>query len=149
MCKRPLTEAEWKDLVRRFTVPNIYTTGRPQSEGTNLVVNRWSIPGGFVTTRFFAGGLVGTNVTTPFHIFRGTVERSIVNTPDGAFMLTHGYGGYGLGNAVIPPSIETGGEAIDLGLALDGINDIYGPEIFNDLDKQAARYARHHFSGCQ
>ena len=44
--------------------------------------------------------------------------------------------------------LGTGGEAIDLGLALDGLNDIYGPEIFNNADKQAARYSKHHFPGC-
>ena len=113
-----------------------------------MVANRWGVPGGFVTTTYTNDGLVGTNVTTPFHVFRGTVHRTIVNTSDGAYMSTHGYGGYGLGNAVIPPSIETGGEAIDLGLALDGLNDKYGPEIFNNADKQAARYSKHHFPGC-
>jgi hypothetical protein len=45
--------------------------------------------------------------------------------------------------------METGGVAIDLGLALDAINDIYGTEVFNNVDKQAARYAKHHFPECQ
>jgi hypothetical protein len=106
-------------------------------------------PARHITTTFSPDGLSGQNETTPFHIFRGIVVRSIVNTSDGAYMKTHGYGGYGLGNAVIPPSMETGGVAIDLGLALDAINDIYGTEVFNNVDKQAARYAKHHFPECQ
>jgi RHS repeat-associated protein len=146
-CKRPLTPQEHKDLVSRFTVPNNYLQGRPRLAGTYLVA--WWLPGGWVTTRFSPDGLTGTNRTTPFHVFAGVVEVTSRNTDGGAYMAAHGYGGYGRGNVVIPPSIETGGEAIDLGLALDGINDVFGPAAFGHVFDQAAQYAKKHFPGCR
>lgn len=151
MCQRPLTQQEQRDLINRFTVPNTYTRGRPQSAGTNLVVSWFVVPGGFVTTTFSADGLAGRNVTIPFHVFVGVVDRSISNTTSGAYMETHGYGGYGSLN--LPPpspsaSLETGGTNLDLGGMLDLINNATGPVIFNDVDEQAARYAKHNFPGC-
>jgi RHS repeat-associated protein len=154
MCDRPLTEDEQRDLIRRFTVPSSYTTGSIQSENgdINMVANWFGWPGGFVTTTYSPDGLVGTNVTTPIHIFKGTVERSILNTEHGSYMQTHGTGGYGSLNLPAPSpsaSMATGaGPAIDIGWALDFLNQKWGPGIFNDVDEQAALYAKWHFPGC-
>ena len=155
MCKRPLTPQEQKALISRFTVPNSLTTGRPQSDGINVVISWFGFPGGFVTTTRSSDGLSGRNVTTPFHVFTGTVERSIVNTPDGAYMQTHGYGGYGSANLQPQPINVSGliaglgpGFSVDYGEMLDSINNVVGPEVFNHVDKQATRYAKHHFPGC-
>lgn len=151
MFKRPLTAKQQRDLISRFTVPNGYLQGRPRSEGLNLVVTRFGMPGGVVRTTYSPDGTRGTNVTTPFHVFTGIVERSIENTTTGAYMVTHGYGGYPEMN--LPPpnpfaSMETMGTYMDLGDFLDSINAATGPEIFNSVDKQAALYARTHFPGC-
>jgi hypothetical protein len=89
-----------------------------------MVANAFGIPGGWVTTTFSPDGLTGMNVTTPFHVFMGTVERGIINTDSGAYMLTHGYGGY---PSMPPPSQYASSEttsSVDLGEILDGINDI-------------------------
>lgn len=67
-------------------------------------------------------------------------------------MQTHGYGGYGSLNLPSPSpyaSMETGGVALDLGEMLDSINNAVGPDVFNNVDKQAALYAKSHFPGCQ
>ncbi len=149
MCNRPLTTQEKQAVISRFTVPNFLTLGQPQSAGINLVM--MPLPGGFVTTTFAANGLLGTNVTTPFHVFTGTVDRSISNRSDGAYMNTHGYGGYA--PVSLPPpdpfaSMETGGAELNLGEILDNLNAVAGPEIFNLADQQAARCAQAHFPGC-
>jgi RHS repeat-associated protein len=155
MCNRPLTPQEKKELISRFTVPNSYTLGQPKTAGTYLVAHR-GIPGGIVTTTFSPDGAAGKNETSPFHIFTGTVERTIVNTDSGAYMQTHGYGGYGSMN--LPPqqpnvSMAIAGLGIvittDYGSALDSVNNSVGPDVFNNVDKQAALYAKSHFPGCQ
>lgn len=149
LCKRPLTAQEQRDLISRFTVPNIYTQGRPKSAGTYLVANDWGIPGGWVTTSFTPDGLIGTNVTTPLHVFTGVVQRTISNTGGGAYMLTHGYGGYpSMPDSAAPyGSLETG-VVVDVGGLLDLINDEAGPSIFSAVDQAAAAYAKAHFPGC-
>jgi hypothetical protein len=91
--KRPLTDQEGRDLMRRFTVPNVSTPGETAvSSDTYLLVSSWGMSGGWVTTNFSAKGLVGGNTTTPFHV--GVVERSIMNASSGADMQTHDYFGY-------------------------------------------------------
>ena len=45
-----------------------------------------------------------------------------------------------------PDSMETGGISLDIGEILDSINDASGPAIFDNVDKQAALYAKSHFS---
>ncbi len=154
VCKRPLTQDEEKDLISRFTVPNDGTIGNVQTKGTNMVWRAaYVVPGGFVTTTFADDGLSGRNVTQTVHVFAGTVDRWIDNTRSGAFMMTHGYGGYGSSNYTPPnpyASMETGGWAgsVDLGGMLDSINDSAGPAIFNHVDEKAAEYAKAHFPGC-
>jgi hypothetical protein len=149
VCQRPLTPQEQSDLVSRFTVPNVYTQGQPKLPGTYLVANNWGIPGGWVNTTFTPDGLAGTNTTTPFHVFTGVVQRSITNTSDGAVMLTHGTGGYStLPQSQSPDeSLETG-FSVDIGGALDVINELSGPTIFNSVDQAAAAYAKANFAGC-
>lgn len=149
ICKRPLTDQEKRDLISRFTVPNVYTEGIPKSQGIHLVANSWGIPGGWVDTTFSPNGLTGQNVTTPFHVFTGTVQRTISNTGSGAYMLTHGYGGY----SQLPPpspfaSMETGDLTVDLGSLLDLVNQEAGPGIFDKVDQEAAAYAKAHYPGC-
>ena len=109
------------------------------------MANSWGIPGGWVNTSFTPDGLSGTNVTTPFHIFAGTVDRTISNTDGGAYMLTHGYGGY---PEVPIPSPYDGSEVADLGYVLDLVNDATGPSVFNAVDQAAAKYAQANFAGC-
>jgi hypothetical protein len=116
------------------------------------MVARWGIPGGVVTTRFSSDGFTGTNTTTPFHVFTGTVDVWSFNTDSASYMAAHGYGGYGSLN--LPPpqpyaSMETGGVPFDLGGALDVSNNLAGPEVFNEVFKQAALYAESNFPGCQ
>jgi hypothetical protein len=150
VCRRRLTEQEQQALIRRFTVPNTYTQGRPQSSGTNLVATL-GIPLGFVTTTFAPNGLAGRNVTTPAHPLSGIVDRSIVNTDAGAIMVTHGFGGYrslGLPAGSQYASMEAGSTEVDVGAAIDALNDLLGPAIFDAVDRQAARYASAHFPGC-
>ena len=155
VCKRPLTEEEVKELISRFTVPNEYNIlfGQTQGEGTHIVA-MWFIPGGQVTTTFSNNGTVGTNTTTPFHVFVGTIDRWIDNTPNGAYMRTHGTGGYGVlrpqpsGNmsgyiAGLAPSAP-----VDWGQVLDNVNQAVGPAVFNRVDSYVTDYVKDHFSGC-
>src|SRR5581483_11530257 len=148
VCNRPLTAREGRDLISRFTVPNVYTQDQPKtSGGTYLVANTSGIPGGWVTTTFAPDGLQGANVTTPFHVFTGTVVRTLVNTSGGAYIQTHGYGGYG---SLQMPPVDSGGmfAFFDIGRLLDSINDLTGPAVFNDVDQEAAEYAAMFFPGC-
>ena len=149
VCRRPLTEQEQSDLISRFTVPNVFTQGQPKAPGTYLVVNNWGVPGGWVNTTFSADGLTGTNTTTPFHVFTGTVQRTVLDTSDGAYMLTHGTGGYSsLPQSQSPyASLETGFN-VDIGGLLDLINDVTGPAVFDNVDQAAASYAAANFPGC-
>jgi RHS repeat-associated protein len=155
VCKRPLTKGEVKELIGRFTAPNEYNLllGRAQGEGTHMVAF-YGIPGGWVTTTFSHDGTIGTNTTTPFHVFTGTVDRWIDNTPDGAYMRTHGTGGYGVSNlqpgvnmsnyvAGLGPSVT-----VDWGRTLDNINQVMGPVIFDHVDSYVRDYVKDHFSGC-
>src|SRR5882757_8212043 len=108
-----------------------------------------AFPGGWVTTTFSEDGTSGANVTTPFHVFTGTVERSIINTDGGAYIQTHGHGGYSqLPQSQSPyASLETGFN-VDIGGLLDLVNDSTGPSVFNDVDQEAAEYAQNNFPGC-
>jgi RHS repeat-associated protein len=147
ICQRPLTAPEISDLISRFTVPNVYLQGQPLSAGIHMVA-AWGIPGGFVTTTFSADGLTGFNKTTPFHIFTGTVVRSVDNTGTGADMVTYGYGGYPPGLPTSPNSSSLTTSSIDIGAILDQMNNVTGPMVFNAVDQQAARFAQNHYTGC-
>jgi hypothetical protein len=147
VCHRNLTPAEENDLIRRFTVPDSYTQGSPSTAGTYFVVNNRLEPGGWVTTAFPSTG-VGTNTTTPFHVFSGTVVRQVVNTPKGASIETTGYGGYGRLATFDSGAAMIDMAPIDFGELLDALNDAMGPGIFNGLDKAAAAYAKSHYPGC-
>ena len=155
VCQRQLTPYEQRDLISRFTVPNVYTQGQPKGPGTYMVASSLGfipgdlgIPGGWVTTTFSADGLVGTNITTPFHIFSGTVTRSISNTGSGAYMVTHGYGGYPSLPPPEPNASSLTTAYIDLGGLLDQINDQTGPVVFSGVDQAALAYATLNYPGC-
>lgn len=128
-------------------MPNVYLQGQPLGAGIHMVA-AWGIPGGFVTTTFSADGLTGFNQTTPFHIFTGTVVRSVDNTDTGADMVTYGYGGYPPGLPTSPNSSSLTTSSIDIGAILDQMNNEMGPAVFNAVDQQAARFAQNHYSGC-
>jgi RHS repeat-associated protein len=149
VCRRPLTDQEKRELISRFTVPNSFKLGQPAMSGTHLVANGWGIPGGWVTTTFAPNGLSGSNVTTPFHVFTGTVERSVSNVGGVSYMDTLGYGGY---NSQVPTPSQYGSSlttsSVDIGGLLDSINDLMGPWVFDAVDAQALRYAMNHFPGC-
>jgi RHS repeat-associated protein len=149
ICQRALTPQEQSDLISRFTVPNVYTQGQPKTPGTYMVANGWGIPGGWVNTTFTQDGLAGTNATTPFHVFTGVVTRGIVNSSGGAYMVTHGTGGYSsLPQSPSPYESSETGFSVDIGGLLDAINDLTGPPVFNAVDQAAAAYAQANFPGC-
>ena len=88
-------------------------------------------------------------MTTPLHVFTGTVVRTVTNTDSSAFMQTHGFGGYASPPQAPSPyaSLETG-FSVDIGGILDDINDATGPIIFNAVDQAAAAFAQANFPGC-
>jgi hypothetical protein len=146
ICSRALTDDEKRKIINKFTVPSIFATsyGARNEEGLYLVTTAFGLPGGFVNTTFFDGGLVGQNVTTPIHGLVGTVQREVVNRADGAYITTHGFGTAPLGLIYIPKF----NVLFSIGQFRDRMNDKFGPGIFSAYDKQVARYAQNHFEGC-
>lgn len=134
VCARALSVGEMRQLLSRFSVPG--HAGEPLGSGTYWV---WqgNVPGGRVTSSFTREGLRVTNTTIPGeHFFYGQIQRDIGLQNSGTVIVTQGSG-----NAQTDPW--------DLvGVIRDDINQIAGPQIFNSLDKQAARYAKSHFKGC-
>ena len=90
VCRRALTPAEARDLISRYTVPNS-NMGTKSGEGYHIV-DVGGIAGGVVYTSYSANGLAGRNVTTPFHVFVGTVDQSIGYSGGASYINTHGYG---------------------------------------------------------
>lgn len=131
VCKRALTNAEQRDLISRFTVPNS-TAGTKSGEGYHVVDFNF-IPGGVVYTTYSADGLSGRNVTTPVHAFVGTVDRSISISGGQTYLMTHGYG--------------SAGEGV-FNRGRDGINGEAGKVIFSNMDAKAILYAKLFFPGC-
>jgi len=133
VCKRPLSATEAADLLSRYAVPNEFLNGDPVSNGEHLVTNGWGLPGGFVQTTFTANGFAATNVTTPVHVFVGTIVRSIGIVNGSTIINTHGYGNAG---------------SSTIGRFRDENNQEFGPGIFSALDSKAADYAASHIPGC-
>jgi hypothetical protein len=142
VCSRPLTDGEQRDLLTRFGIPNNYTQGRDQGGAGYHWVTSLGIPGGMVRTELAPNGLSVRNTTTWFHGLVGTVDRSIENSREGAFFVTHGVGSANPGWGV-HPGYEWGA-----GTVRDGVNQAFGPTIFGWVDGQAKRYAQNHFEGC-
>ena len=132
VCRRQLTAAEEKDLLSRYAVPNAYEMGNSLGNGEYVVTNQVGIPGGIVQTTFSSGGLAARNVTTPVHVFVGTIVRSFSSSGGASYMDTHGFGNAGP----------------DIGVLRDELNMDLGPGLFNWLDENAAAYARGHYPGC-
>ena len=134
VCNRQLTEAESKDLLSRYSVPNVFITGDPIDDGWHIVTNGWGVPGGVVTTVYSSDGLSAVNTTTPAHAFVGTISRTINAMPNGTYISTHGTGDAGRSY---------------IGKLRDGANQKFGPDIFNNLDARAAKYAAKNLPGCR
>jgi hypothetical protein len=86
---------------------------------------------GDVWTRITNDGLTIENRTMPGHIFfDGVVVRTLTQSEDGAwYVTTHGFG-----NNVQPGT--------------NVVNQLVGPEVFNELDRQMrANIERHHAKG--
>ena len=132
VCRRQLTNAEGADLLSRYAVPNTYEMGYSLSNGEYFVTNQAGMFGGFVQTTFSAGGLVATNVTTPVHVFVGTIVRSIASSGGASYINTHGFGNSGP----------------DIGVLRDDLNMDLGPGLFKFFDENAAAYAKSHYPGC-
>ncbi len=80
--------------------------------GTDLYV-------GDIQTLISDDGLTIINRTQPGHIFfDGTVERRATQSSDGAWYVTT----RGIGNNVVP--------------GMNWVNQIFGPDIFNELDRR-------------
>ena len=131
VCERALTNAEARDLISRFTVPNSFA-GFKSGSGIQ-VVDVGGLPGGIVNTTYSPDGLLGRNVTTPYHAFVGTVDQSISYSGGATYINTHGYGNAG----------DSG-----IGLTRDFINGIAGKGIFEFLDTKAAIFAKIAYKGC-
>jgi hypothetical protein len=131
ICRRTLANAEARDIISRFTVPNS-NAGLPSGEG-DQVVDYAGIPGGVVCTTFSSDGLAGGNVTTPAHALVGTVDQTIVRRGRSSYLNTHGYGSAGINW---------------FGRLRDGQNDSWGPVIFDNVASKAALYAAARYRGC-
>jgi len=83
---------------------------------------------GSIRTEVLDNGLTVINRTLPGHMFYdGMVERRATQTIDGAWQVTT----RGIGNNVEP--------------GMNGINQVFGPGIFDGLDRQMrANIERHH-----
>ena len=123
---------EMVDQLARFSLPG----GDPSMPIENGKTYRIHIPGadryvGDVRTRIEDDGLTIESRTVEGHMFfDGLVTRKLTQTRDGAWYVTT----RGLGN-----NIERG---------MNIVNELVGPEVFNELDRQMrANIERHHAKG--
>jgi hypothetical protein len=145
VCRRPLSAAERRDLVSRFTVPGALWFGAKGVDGPGLHFVTWyGAPGGVVDTFYSTDGFTGTNVTTWAHIFQGQVDRSAVNIGGHGYMTTHGFRTGPIHD--LPVSI--GPIPSFVGTRLDVYNQEKAPEIFSAYDERAREYAQEKFDGC-
>ncbi len=132
VCAGGCAHEEMVDQLARYSLPGrdpsmpIEDEGRypVHIPGTNLYV-------GDVDTRMENNGLTIENRTKEGHIFfDGIVIRQLTQAPDGAWYVTT----HGLGN-----NVELGTNVV---------NQLVGPEVFNELDRQMrANIERHHGKG--
>lgn len=129
VCRRPLSGSERRDLVQRFTVPSAYWFGARGIDAANTnVVSFFGIHGGLVETTFSPDGLVGANTTRTLHVFHGVVNRTAGNFHGQGYMYAHSFAGRPW--------------------AMDGINNLAGPKVFDAYDERARDYAQANFDGC-
>jgi RHS repeat-associated protein len=132
VCARPMTAAERRDLLSRFSAPNRWTNGTPASGGLTLVTTGSGWPGGWVRSEFSRDGQSVTNRTTIVHAFVGNITRSIFNNNGATWISTNGSGNAG---------DDT------YGTVRDFLNQTDGPQLFDQLDKKAADYASKNYTG--
>jgi hypothetical protein len=147
VCRRPLSAAERRDLVSRFTVPSALWFGAKGVEKPGTYAVTWyGVPGGFVTTSYTPDGFTGTNVTTWAHVFQGNVDRSALNIDGAGYMSTHGY----RTAPIFEPPMTS--YSMFPSMPVEGIIDSYNqtkaPEIFASYDQRALEYAQENFDGC-
>jgi len=123
---------EMADQLARYSLPG-RDPSMPIEDGQTYPVH---VPGatqyvGDVETRIEDDGLTIQNRTKQGHIFfDGMVVRQLGQTPDGTWFVTT----YGLGNNVEP--------------GMNVVNQLVGPEVFGELDRQMrANIERHHGKG--
>jgi len=123
-------------MMSRYGYPG-QNQGQPLQPGRQFaVVSVAGIPGGLVTSTL--NGNQVSNVTTPLHVFTGTIDRQSFVSGGRTYITTHGYGTSGgllLPGLppITPPIIFVPGGAVD------AVNQVSGPLIFNSLDADAAR----------
>jgi hypothetical protein len=69
-------------------------------------------------------------------MFVGSIQRDIAAVGGHTEIFTQGWGNAQAGMGDV------------LGALRDATNEYFGPGIFNNVDKQAAAYAKTHFKGC-
>ncbi|TMI99418.1 MAG: hypothetical protein E6G97_22770 [Alphaproteobacteria bacterium] len=132
VCAGGCSREEMVDQFARFSLPGADPSMLIEDGATYRV----HIPGtdryvGDIRTRVENDGLTIENRTVPGHIFfDGMVTRQLTQTRDGAWYVTT----RGLGNNVEP--------------GINIVNQLVGPEVFNELDRQMrANIERHHGKG--
>jgi hypothetical protein len=87
------------------------------------------IPAGYIQTTVSADNLT-INTTLPVHVFYdGQITRTAWRAPDGSWHVTT----RGIGNNVVP--------------GMNKINEMFGPEIFDALDRQMRENIERHHRG--
>ncbi|RTL49756.1 MAG: hypothetical protein EKK40_15580 [Bradyrhizobiaceae bacterium] len=111
---------EMADQLARFSVPGRSASMPVDNNAVyNVFIPSTDIYVGNIQTKVSGDGLTITNRTQPGHIFfDGIVERSAIQADDGAWYVTT----RGIGNNVAP--------------GMNMVNQVFGPDIFNGLDRQ-------------
>jgi RHS repeat-associated protein len=128
VCRAALSDAGQTAALASSVFPGQDPNVPFRNNSLNLVRDRTMgmAPGGFV--RSTISGHTGTNLTTPLHVFSGSVDRTIFANSTGTYVTTHGVG---TSPGVMLPIFVPGP-------VLDAINQIHAPQIFNAEDAALA-----------
>lgn len=130
ICDKPLTAEQRAEVLSFGAIP-----GHLESVTENGVylAAPYGVPGGYVTTRFSKDRNQVVNTTTWAHAFVGSITRTIYSNSTGTYVETIGVGNAGSGY---------------LGRARDGMNNLAGPKIFNDIDRHLENNVASKIPGC-
>jgi hypothetical protein len=124
--------AQRADQLSRFAYPG-QDPKRPARHGsTNLVWDRRGLlplPGGWVETTIAPDGQSIRNETTPYHLFRGTVDRGFVEVDGRLDVRSRGVGDSPM-------------------LFFDSINQRKGARLMHHMDEAMARSMAKKIPGC-
>lgn len=119
------TPEEMTDAHRRFGVPGRDPSTLLESKNRYTARDPWTgdVPAGPVRTTISNDGMTITNRTLRGHyLYDGKIVRTLLQGPDGGwYVITRG-----TGNNVIPGAAE--------------LNQLGGPHIFNEVDRQMRSY---------